>query len=215
MKITLKGQKNNDFFERRSGSCYNAENCNCKDGGRMRRFFFFMGVLLFTAIFSVSVGSSQESGKGIKLKVTSPAFENNKTIPSKYGCDGSNVNPSVKIENVPPKAKSLALVFDDQDAPRGTYVHWVLWNIDPSVREIRENSVPEGAIQGTNDFKKNAYGGPCPPTRPHKYALIVYALDVRLNLEPKSGKADLEKAMEGHIIAQGQLMGVYKREKKR
>jgi len=181
----------------------------------MRRFCFFMGVFLFAALFSVSFGAGQDSGKGINLKVTSPAFENNKTIPSKYGCDDSNVNPSVKIENVPPEAKSLALVFDDKDAPRGTYVHWILWNINPSVGEIKENSVPEGAIQGTNDFKKNAYGGPCPPTRPHKYALIVYALDVRLNLEPKSGKADLEKAMEGHIIAQGQLMGVYKREKKK
>ena len=174
-----------------------------------------MGFLLAIAVFSVSLAASQDSGKSIKLKVTSPAFENNKTIPSKYGCDGSNVNPAVKIENVPPEAKSLALVLDDKDAPRGTYVHWILWNIDPMVREIHENSVPEGAIQGTNDFKKNTYGGPCPPTRPHKYALIVYALDVRLNLEPKSGKADLEKALEGHIIARGQLMGVYKREKKK
>lgn len=181
----------------------------------MRRIFFFMGVWVLTAILSVSFVAGQGTGKGIKLKVTSPAFENNKTIPLKYGCDGSNVNPSVKIENVPPGTKSLALVFDDKDAPRGTYVHWILWNIDPAVREVHENSVPEGAIQGTNDFKKNTYGGPCPPTRPHKYALIVYALDVRLNLEPKSGKADLEKAMEGHIIAQGQLMGVYKREKKK
>jgi Raf kinase inhibitor-like YbhB/YbcL family protein len=181
----------------------------------VRRSFFFIEVGLFIAIFSVSIGSSQESGKGIKLKVTSPAFENNKTIPSKYGCDGSNVNPSIKIENVPPETKSLALVFDDKDAPRGTYVHWVLWNIDPSVRDIKEDSVPEGAIQGTSDFKKNHYGGPCPPTRPHKYALIVYALDARLNLDPKSGKADLEKAMEGHVIGQGQLMGVYKREKKK
>ena len=181
----------------------------------MRRFFLFMGVVLFTAIFSEPVGSSQESGKGMKLKVSSPAFESNKTIPAKYGCGGSNVNPAVKIENVPPGAKSLALIFDDKDAPRGTYVHWVLWNIDPSVRDIKENSVPEGAIQGMNDFKENHYGGPCPPTRPHKYALIIYALDARLNLDPKSGKADLENAMKGHIIAQGQLMGVYKREKKK
>jgi len=179
------------------------------------RFFFFMRVVLFTAIFSVSVGLSQESGKRITLRVTSPAFENNKTIPSKYGCDGPNVSPPVKIENIPPEAKSLALVFDDKDAPRGTYVHWVLWNIDPSVGDIKENSVPEGAIQGTNDFNRNHYGGPCPPTRPHKYALIVYALDARLNLDPKSGKADLEKALEGHIIAQGRLMGVYRRERKK
>lgn len=181
----------------------------------MSHFYFFMEVVLVTAIFSVSVGLSQESGKGITLKVASPAFENNKNIPSKYGCDGSNVNPPIRIENVPPGTKSMALLFDDKDAPRGTYVHWVLWNLDSSVKEIKESSVPEGAVQGMNDFKKNSYGGPCPPTRPHKYALIVYALDARLDLDRKSGKADLEKAMEGHIIARGQLMGVYKREKKK
>ena len=180
----------------------------------MSRFFSVLGTVVFSIIFAASMGSSQGLGKVKPLKVTSPAFENNKTIPSKYGCDGVNLNPPILIEDVPPGAKSLALLFDDKDAPRKTYVHWILWNIDPSVKEIKENSVPEGAVQGLNDFKKNTYGGPCPPTRPHKYALIVYALDVRLNLDPKSGKADLEKSMEGHIIAQGQLTGVYRRGKK-
>ncbi|KPK92443.1 MAG: hypothetical protein AMJ94_05135 [Deltaproteobacteria bacterium SM23_61] len=161
------------------------------------------------------MGSSQESGTAKPLKVTSPAYENNKTIPSKYGCDGVNVNPAIRIENVPPGAKSLALLFDDKDAPRKTYVHWIVWNIDPAVKEIQEDSVPAGAVQGLNDFKKNTYGGPCPPTRPHRYALLVYALDARLNLDPKSGKVELEKAMERHIISKGQLMGVYRREKKK
>jgi len=179
------------------------------------RFSSVLGIFAFLIIFSAPMGFSQESGKVKSLKVTSPAFENNKTIPSKYGCDGINVSPAIRIDNIPSGAKSLALLFDDKDAPRKTYVHWILWNIDPSVKEVVENSVPEGAVQGLNDFKKNTYGGPCPPTRPHKYALIVYALDVRLNLDPKSGKADLEKAMEGHIIAQGQLTGVYRREKKK
>jgi len=181
----------------------------------MKRVSMFMAVALFTTLFSAPWGLGQEGGKVKALKVTSPAFENEKTIPPKYGCDGANVNPAFKIENVPPGTKSLALLFDDKDAPRKTYVHWILWNMDPAATEIRENSVPEGAIEGTNDFKKNNYGGPCPPTRPHKYALIVYALDIRLNLDPGSGKADLEKAMKGHIIGQGQLMGVYKREKKK
>jgi len=188
---------------------------NPQRGGRMSRFFSVLGTVVFSIIFAASMGSSQGLGKVKPLKVTSPAFENNKTIPSKYGCDGVNVNPAIQIDDVPSGAKSLALLFDDKDAPRKTYVHWILWNLDPSTKEIKENSVPEGAVQGLNDFKKNTYGGPCPPTRPHKYALIVYALDVRLNLDPKSGKAELEKAMEGHIIAQGQLMGVYKREKKK
>jgi Raf kinase inhibitor-like YbhB/YbcL family protein len=184
-------------------------------GRRMKRCSSVMVLIGFAIILAASNGAGQESGTAKPLKVTSPAYENNKTIPSKYGCDGVNVNPAIRIENVPPGTKSLALLFDDKDAPRKTYVHWILWNIDPSVKEIQENSVPEGAVQGLNDFKKNTYGGPCPPTRPHRYALIVYALDVRLNLDPKSGKAELEKALEGHIIAQGQLMGVYRREKKK
>jgi Raf kinase inhibitor-like YbhB/YbcL family protein len=181
----------------------------------MSRVLSVLGIVVFAIIFAASTGSSQGSEKVKPLKVTSPAFENNKTIPSKYGCDGINISPPIQIDNVPSEARSLALLVDDKDAPRKTYVHWILWNIDPSVKEIKENSVPEGAIQGLNDFKRNTYGGPCPPTRPHKYALIVYALDIRLNLDPKSGKAELEKAMEGHILAQGQLMGVYKREKKK
>ena len=175
--------------------------------------YTWMGCLI--TVLSFSWGFSQETGRGKNLKITSPAFETNKNIPPKYGCDGENVNPPVQIENVPPGTKSLALVFDDQDAPRGTYVHWILWNVDPATKEIKEKSIPEGAVQGLNDFKKNLYGGPCPPTRPHKYVVKVYALDTRLELDPKSTKVDLEKAMEGHLLAQGQLFGVYKRDKKK
>ncbi len=105
----------------------------------------------------------------------------------------------------------MALIFDDQDAPGGSYVHWVLWNIDPRTKEIKEDSVPEGAVQGINDFKKNPYGGPCPPTRPHRYVFKVFALDTFLNLNPTSTKLDLEKAMEGHILGKTQLKGTYKR----
>jgi Raf kinase inhibitor-like YbhB/YbcL family protein len=181
----------------------------------MRRLLAFICIGWLIAVLSASGGLGQEIGKGKSLKLTSPVFENNKNIPPKYGCDGENVNPAVQIEGVPSGTKSLALILDDQDAPRGTYVHWILWNIDPAAKEIKENSVPEGAVQGLNDFKKNSYGGPCPPTRPHKYVFKVYALDTRLELGPKSTKADLEKAMEGHLLAQGQLFGVYKREKKK
>ncbi|MGE5254494.1 MAG: YbhB/YbcL family Raf kinase inhibitor-like protein [Planctomycetaceae bacterium] len=106
----------------------------------MKRCFIAMVLIGFTIIFAASNAAGQESGKTKPLKVTSPAFENNKTIPSKYGCDGVNVNPPIRIENVPPGTKSLALLFDDQDAPRKTYVHWILWSIDPSVKEIQENS---------------------------------------------------------------------------
>jgi hypothetical protein len=168
-------------------------------------------VLLLLSVFLVSYAKSQETSKAGGLKISSSVFENNGHIPQKYTCDGANVNPPLKIENVPAKTKSLALVFDDMGAPRGSYVHWILWNIDPEVKEIKEDSVPEGVVQGTNDFKKRNYGGPCPPGRAHKYVFKTYALDTRLNLDANSVKTDLEKTMKGHIISQTQLIGVYKR----
>jgi len=167
-------------------------------------------VLLIFLFFIVSLGIGQEVSK-TGFKISSTAFENNGKIPSIYACDGTNINPPLKIENIPKEAKSLALVFDDIDAPRGSYVHWILWNIDPGVKEIKENSVPEGAIQGLNDFKKNNYGGPCPPGRAHKYVFKIYALDTRLNLNSNSTKKDLEKAMESHILSRAQMMGLYKK----
>jgi hypothetical protein len=177
-------------------------------GGRMKRLWIYTW---FLPVFLFSYAMGQGVTKAEQLKISSPAFENNGEIPGKYTCDGVNVNPPLKIENVPSEIKSLGLVFDDIDAPRGTYVHWILWNIGPSVKEIKENSVPEGAVQGMNDFKKRHYGGPCPPGRAHKYVFRIYALDTLLNLSQNSTKKDLEKAMEGHIISRAQLMGVYKR----
>jgi hypothetical protein len=168
-------------------------------------FICFLPIILF------SYALGQEVSKSDQLKISSPAFENDGKIPKKYTCDGSNMNPPLRIENVPSNTKSLALVFDDIDAPRGTYVHWILWNIGPDTREIKENSVPEGAVQGLNDFKKRHYGGPCPPGRAHKYVFRIYALDTLLKLNPDLTKRDLEKAMEDHIISRAQLMGVYKR----
>jgi Raf kinase inhibitor-like YbhB/YbcL family protein len=179
------------------------------DGKKMRRLILF--VLLLLSVFLVPFVKAQEASKGGGLKLSSPAFENNGYIPSKYTCDGANVNPPLKIENVPQGTKSLAMIFDDVDAPRGSYVHWILWNIDPTIKEIKENSVPEGAVQGMNDFKKQNYGGPCPPGRAHRYVFKIFALDIRLNPDPSSTKADLEKGMKGHVMVQAQLMGVYKR----
>ena len=147
----------------------------------------------------------------MSFDLTCSAFKDGDTIPKKYTCDGVNVNPPLKVENVPSNTKSLALVFDDIDAPRGTYVHWILWNIDPTVKEIKENSLPEGAVQGMNDFKRRNYGGPCPPKRAHKYVFKIYALDTLLNPNSNLTKNDLEKAMEGHVIAQAKLVGIYKR----
>ena len=173
----------------------------------MNRIFF---VLIFIILF-VSTTMAEEVTLARDFKISSPAVENGGTIPKKYGCGGGNVNPPLMIENVSTEAKSMALIFDDQDAPGGSYVHWVLWNIEPGTKEIKEGSVPEKAVQGINGFKKNSYGGPCPPTRPHRYVFRVFALDTLLNINPTSTKLDLEKAMEGHILREAQLKGTYKR----
>jgi len=145
------------------------------------------------------------------LTITSPAFRTGELIPSKFTCDGQDVNPALAIGNVPAGTKSLALIMDDPDAPNGTWVHWVLWNIDPAMREIKENSVPAGAKPGTNDFRKTSYGGPCPPPGTHRYFFKMYALDTMLDLGSGATKAALEKEMKGHVLAQGELMGRYKR----
>jgi Raf kinase inhibitor-like YbhB/YbcL family protein len=170
-----------------------------------------VSILVFLQVLLSSYAMGQSVTKVEKWKISSPAFENGGEIPKKYTCDGANVNPPLKIENVPSNTKSLALVFDDIDAPRGTYVHWILWSMNPGVKEIKENSVPEGAVQGVNNFKKRHYGGPCPPKRAHKYVFKIYALDTLLNLNPNGTKKDLEKIMEGHVISQTQLTGLYKR----
>lgn len=146
-----------------------------------------------------------------EMTLSSPAFEDNGTIPVKYTCDGMDVNPPLRIKNVPAGARSLALVVDDPDAPRGIWVHWVVWNIDPKTEEIREDSVPKGSVQGINDFEKRDYGGPCPPSGTHKYFFKLYALDTLLNFSSDAGKAGLEKAMKGQIIGQAQIVGLYKR----
>ncbi len=143
-----------------------------------------------------------------ELTVRSSAFENNKLIPSKYTCDGANVNPPLKIEGAPEKTKTFALISEDPDAPAGLFVHWVVWNI-PVEGEIKENTPPGTA--GLNGAKKRGYYGPCPPSGTHRYFFRVYALDTALNLNSLSEKEDLENAMQSHVIAQGELMGLYRR----
>lgn len=145
------------------------------------------------------------------LKISSPAFKHNSMIPAKFTCDGDDISPALIIEGVPEATKSLALIVDDPDAPRGTWVHWVVWNIDPKTRTIAEGTVPSGALQGMNDFRKLDYGGPCPPSGTHRYFFKIYALDAVLDLRKGASKADLEQAMKGHIIAQAELIGLYSR----
>ncbi len=144
------------------------------------------------------------------LKLTSPAFGDNSMIPAKYTCDGDDVSPELLIEGIPEEAKSLVLIIDDPDAPVGTWDHWIMFNI-PIVSKIEENSVPSRAVQGTNSFRKLDYGGPCPPSGTHRYMFKLYALDAALDLAEGASKADVESAMEGHILAQTKLIGLYKR----
>lgn len=142
------------------------------------------------------------------MTLSSPAFDHNAAIPKKYSCEGENINPPLHIENIPENAKSLALIVDDPDAPNGTFVHWVVYNI-PVVETIAENTVPGN--QGSNDFKKRAYGGPCPPSGQHRYFFKLYALDEEPVLEDGS-KAELEKAMQGHILQEAELVGLYEKQ---
>jgi Raf kinase inhibitor-like YbhB/YbcL family protein len=143
-----------------------------------------------------------------ELILKSPAFENNTQIPAKYTCDGKDISPPLTIERLPKETKSMALIVDDPDAPMGIWDHWIVWNIAPTTK-IEENQVP--GSEGTNSFRKQSYGGPCPPSGTHRYFFKIYALDTLLNLKPSSQKKDLEKAMQDHIIAQGQLVGLYHR----
>lgn len=145
------------------------------------------------------------------LIVKSSAFENNKQIPSKYSCDGQEVNPPLTVESIPAETKTLALIVTDPDAPRGTFDHWIVWNISPSSK-IEENSIP--GTQGINSAGEHDYIGMCPPYGSHRYFFKVYALDTKLELNPNlTKKKDLAKAMQGHVLAQGELMGHYIRNK--
>ncbi len=143
------------------------------------------------------------------MKIESPAFKHNEYIDAKYTCQGKNINPELIFSDVPKTAKSLVLIMDDPDAPMGTWVHWTVWNIDPKMTKISENSSPKSALEGITDFKKPGYGGPCPPSGVHRYFFKLYALDSKLNLTTSSKKSDIEKAMEKHILDKAELIGLY------
>ncbi|HQP90725.1 MAG TPA: YbhB/YbcL family Raf kinase inhibitor-like protein [Bacteroidales bacterium] len=148
--------------------------------------------------------------------VKSDSFSDGGMIPAKYTCDGANISPQLSWDNAPKGTKSFVLICEDPDAPMGTFTHWVLYNIPADVHELPENLpkdkiLPNGAKQGITDFKKVGYGGPCPPNGTHRYYFKLYALDTLLNLEPALKKEDILKAMNGHILAQGQIMGKYAR----
>jgi Raf kinase inhibitor-like YbhB/YbcL family protein len=146
--------------------------------------------------------------------LSSSAFTHKGSIPKKYTCDGEDISPPLAISNVPQGTKSIALIVDDPDAPAppaGGWVHLVAWNIDAGTSLIEEEVLPEGVALGMNDFGRSEYGGPCPPSGTHRYFFKAYALDTTLTLPRGSSKAELEEAMEGHILARAELMGTYTR----
>ena len=145
----------------------------------------------------------------VPLKITSTAFSHMNRVPPKYTCDGDDVNPPLSIEGIPEGTKSLVLIVDDPDAPLGNWDHWIVWGILPETSFIAENSVP--GIEGLNDFGNHSYGGPCPPSGAHRYFFKAYALDITLDLDTTSRKWEVEEAMEGHVLAKGELIGLYSR----
>ncbi|HIE10059.1 MAG TPA: YbhB/YbcL family Raf kinase inhibitor-like protein [Kiritimatiellae bacterium] len=153
----------------------------------------------------------------MEILVASAAFAAGDAIPAKYSCLGQDLSPPITWEKIPEGTRSIALICDDPDAPVGTWVHWVIFNIPPDKTGLPEAvpadpKLPDGSIQGINDFRRHGYGGPCPPPgKPHRYFFKVYALDTVLDLGPTATKQDVEKAIQGHILARGELMGTFQR----
>lgn len=146
------------------------------------------------------------------MKLESPSFKNNETIPKKYGYKNGNISPPLNIGDIPESTKSLALIMDDPDAMGAVgkvWVHWVLWNIPKDIEQIGENSIPENSIEGKTDFGEIGYGGPAPPDKEHTYIFKLYALDTTLDLSKESTKEDLENSMKDHIISETKLTGKY------
>ncbi|MGX2039440.1 YbhB/YbcL family Raf kinase inhibitor-like protein [Methylocaldum sp. MU1018] len=180
-----------------------------------------LGSTLF--IFSHAIVSMEsDGGQGMSMKIESSAFAHNGDIPTRFTCDGQDLSPPLSWTGVPEGVKSLALIVDDPDAPdpkapKMTWVHWVLYNIPPTSTGLPEGSaegaLPAGTAEGINDWKRTGYGGPCPPTGRHRYFHKLYALDTVLPDLHKPTKARLEKAMQGHVLAQAELIGFYWRAK--
>ena len=161
--------------------------------------------MLFIAITSFAAEEA-------KMKITSSAFQQGGNIPSKFTCDESDASPPLQITGIPSNAKTLVLIADDPDAPGGLFTHWLVWNIPAQTNSIAEGSTPKG-VHGTNDFGKSGYKGPCPPPGTHRYSFKIFALDRELDLSAGAKRSQLEAAMKGHVIGQGELVGRYARKK--
>ena len=185
--------------------------------------FFSIFIILIISGFSIffflrnrSVKNEEKKIGDIRLTtsmhLSSPAFSHNQSIPQKYTCDGENINPPLEIRDIPENSQSLVLIVDDPDAPRGTWVHWTIWNISPHIKEIKEGVRPDG-VEGLTSFGKPGYGGPCPPIGTHRYFFKIFALDTTLDFPDNTSATKIEDAMTGHILDTTELIGLYNRSK--
>jgi len=184
---------------------------------RERRFIF--AILFLAGCFEVAAGyeANPQGGITMPLKLKSPDFSSGEIIPRQFTCDGADISPALAWNDPPGGTQSFALIADDPDAPVGTWVHWVLFDLPANARALSQNvpkqeQLADGSRQGRNDFRKIGYGGPCPPPgKPHRYFFKLYALDTKLDLKPGGTKKDVERAMQGHILAQAEWMARYAR----
>jgi len=188
-----------------------------EDGAVRRKLAVLSGFMLCSSALSPGKLFSQEKGGAMAQQISSPAFSAGESIPKKFTCDGPDVSPKLTWTEPPAKTQSFTLIMDDPDAPVGTWVHWVLYDLPANTRELpegvaKQEQLSSGARQGRNDFGKIGYGGPCPPPgKPHRYFFKLYVLDTKLNLKAGATKADVERAMNGHVLAQAELIGRYGR----
>ena len=172
---------------------------------------------LMLALIILAAGASVAGAPPGNLELTTTAFQPGGAIPTQFTCSGENISPALAWNQPPPRTQSIVLIVDDPDAPAGTWVHWVVFNLPASARRLPEriptgDSVAGGGTQALNDFHQNGYGGPCPPPgKPHRYFFRLYALDTVLNPRTPVHRKDVDAAMKGHVLAQGELMGMFRR----
>ncbi len=182
---------------------------------RGKAFMIASVLLALWGIAPTNIRAASAKNNRASLQLKSDAFKSGDAIPRRYTCEGEDTSPALSWTDPPAATKSFALIVTDPDAPAHTWVHWVIYNLPASARSIREGvpkvgQIPGGAIQGSNDFNRLGYGGPCPPSgKPHRYFFRLYALNTRLNLKPGATREEVEQAMKGHILAEGELMGLY------
>ncbi len=179
-------------------------------------FLVSLSLLAFSACAPQREEAVSVEEAAMTLEVTSSAFTQGNPIPARYSCKGEDISPPLTWSDPPAGTQSFVLIMDDPDAPMGTWVHWVIYNIPASARGLPENvpsdaQLPDGSVQGKNSWGRFGYGGPCPPSGTHRYFFKLYALDTTLDLPAGADKRTLESAMRGHILAQGELMGTFSR----